>query len=198
MVKKVLLLSREFVDGESTSEYSRSLADFLSENGIEVHIVCFGNPDSEESTGRIHVHRVPLLIHGDNLFNWSMLMNNELKRRAREIFEGEGFDVIHGNDWVTSTAAISIAKLTEKPLIVTIHSTEKERGFGMPHSGMISDLEWWLTYEAGCVLSNNERTCWSLKSDLQLPEEKVRLIDPMKEGWQKEVLAIYQSLERTE
>ncbi|HJW96701.1 MAG TPA: glycosyltransferase family 4 protein, partial [archaeon] len=154
MIKKVLLLSREFVDGESTSEYSRSLANFLSENGIEVHIVCFGNPVSEESTGRIHVHKVPLLIHGDNLFNWSMLMNNELKRRSREIFDGIGFDIIHGNDWITSTAAISLAKLTEKPLIVTIHSTEKERGFGTPHSGMISDLEWWLTYEAGCVLAN--------------------------------------------
>ncbi len=196
MIKKVLLLSREFVDGESTSEYSRSLANFLSENGIEVHIVCFGNPVSEESTGRIHVHKVPLLIHGDNLFNWSMLMNNELKRRSREIFDGIGFDIIHGNDWITSTAAISLAKLTEKPLIVTIHSTEKERGFSTPHSGMISDLEWWLTYEAGCVLANNQRTHWSLKNDLQLPEEKVRLIDPMEEGWQKQVLDIYQSLEK--
>jgi len=199
MVKKVLLLSREFVDGESTSDYARSLADFLSENGIEVHIVCFGNPLSEESIGKnIHIHRVPLLIHGDNLFNWSMLMNNELKRRSREIFDGIGFDIIHGNDWITSTAAISLAKLTEKPLIVTIHSTEKERGSGMPHSGMISDLEWWLAYEAGCVISNNERTWWSLKNDLQLPEEKIRLIDPMKAGWQKEVLAIYESLEKTE
>jgi hypothetical protein len=61
---------------------------------------------------------------------------------------------------------------------------------------MISDLEWWLTYEAGCVLANNQRTHWSLKNDLQLPEEKVRLIDPMEEGWQKQVLDIYQSLEK--
>jgi hypothetical protein len=143
---------------------------------------------------RVHVHRVPLIIHGDNLFNWSMLMNNELKRRAREIFEGEGFGIIHANDWITSTAAISIAKFTEKPLVVTIHSTEKERGFGTPHSGLISDMEWWLTYEAGCVVSNNQRTYNSLKSDLQLPDEKVMLIDPLKEGWQNGILNIYNSM----
>jgi glycogen(starch) synthase len=193
MIKKILLLNKEFVPGESISEYSRSLAVFLAQKGIEVHMVCFGSWPLDESLGEsIHVHRVPFLIHGDNLFNWSMLMNNELKRKSREIFEGEGFDIIHGNDWITSTSAISIAKFTEKPLIVTIHSTEKERGFGTKHSGLISDMEWWLTYEAGCVLSNNERTYWSLKNDLQIPDEKISLIDPLKEGWQNGVLQIYQ------
>jgi len=192
MIRKVLLLSRELASGEGVSEYLKSLSSFLDGEGIEVHIVCFGNSDLEQTTGSVHVHRVPLLIHGDNIFNWSMLMNNELKRRSREIFEEEGFDVIHANDWVTSAAAISIAKFTEKPLVVTIHSTEKERGFGGKHSGIISDMEWWLTYEAGCVLSNNQRTHDSLKNDLQLPEEKIRLIDPLKEGWQKKVLDTYE------
>jgi glycogen(starch) synthase len=195
MIKKVLLLNKEFVLGEGVSEYTRSLAAFLALKEIESHIVCFGSWPMDENLGdKIHVHRVPLLIHGDNLFNWSMLMNNEIKRRSREIFEGEGFDIIHGNDWITSAAAISIAKLTEKPLVVTIHSTEKERGFGTPHSGLISDMEWWLTYEAGCVLSNNQRTHWSLKNDLQLPDEKIRLIDPLKGSWQDEVLQVYQRI----
>ncbi len=196
MIKKVLLLSRELTDKESVSEYVKSLAGFLASKGIEVHIVCFSSSPEEVKLGeRIHVHKVPLIIHGDNFFNWSMLMNNELKRCSREIFEWKGFDIIHGNDWVTSTSAISLAKFTEKPLIVTIHSTEKERGFGTKHSGMIFDMEWWLTYEAGCVLSNNERTCDSLRHDLQLPEEKIRLINPLQQGWQNEVLEIYKSFE---
>jgi glycogen(starch) synthase len=195
MIKKVLLLNREFAPGESISEYTKSLAGFLDSRGIETHIVCFGDSAYDGKAGeRIHVHKVPLVIHGDNLFNWSMLMNNELKRRSREIFESEGFDVIHGNDWITSTSAISIAKFTEKPLIVTIHSTEKERGFGTPHSGIISDMEWWLTYEACCVLSNNEKTYWSLKNDLQLPDGKIRVIDPLQEGWQEKVLEVYNNL----
>jgi glycosyltransferase involved in cell wall biosynthesis len=198
MVSKVLLLSRELACGEGVSEYIRSLAAFLSGKGIEVHIVCFGSSAQDEELGPgVHVHKVPTLIHGDNLFNWSMMMNNELKRRSRELFHGEGFDVIHGNDWITSTAAISLAKFTDKPMVVTIHSTEKERGFGMPHSGMISDMEWWLTYEAGCVLSNNDRTYQSLRNDLQIPGDKVRLIDPLKAGWQAEVLEVYNCMEKS-
>ena len=195
MIRKVLLLAREFVDDESVSKYVKSLALFLAGRGIEVHIVCFSSSPDESKIGeKIHIHRVPFMIHGDSLFNWSMLMNNELKRRSREIFEGIGFDIIHANDWVTSTSAISLAKFTEKPLIVTIHSTEKERGFGTKHSSMISDMEWWLTYEAGCVLSNNERTYNSLRHDLQLPEEKIRLVNPLREGWQDKVLEIYEKV----
>jgi glycogen(starch) synthase len=195
LAEKVLVLSREFVRGEIISEYVKSLAEFLAGRGIETHIVCFGGYQADERLGeRIHVHKVPLIIHGDNLFNWSMLMNNELKRKAREIFEGAGFDLIHANDWITSTSAISIAKFTEKPLVVTIHSTEKERGFGTPHSGLISDMEWWLTYEAGCVIANNESTYNSLRHDLQLPEEKVRLMSTRREGWQADVLRIYESI----
>lgn len=197
MIKKVLLLNREFVGSESVSEYTRSLAAFLAGKGIEVHIVCFGNSAPEEKIGeRVHVHRVPLLIHGDSLFNWSMLMNNELKRRAREIFEDKGFDVIHGNDWITATSAISLAKFTEKPLVVTIHSTEKERGFGVKHSGMISEMEWMVAYEAGVVLANNGTTYSLLKSDFQIPEEKIRLVNPLKQGWQSEVLEVYEKIEK--
>ncbi|MCX6814798.1 MAG: glycosyltransferase family 4 protein [Candidatus Aenigmarchaeota archaeon] len=198
MIKKVLLLSREIAENESVSEYVKSLAVFLAGKGIEVHIVCFSSSPEEAKLGEgIHVHKVPLIIHGDSLFNWSMLMNNELKRCSREIFEWKGFDIIHGNDWITSTSAISLAKFTEKPLIVTIHSTEKERGFGTKHSSIISDMEWWLTYEAGCVLSNNERTYQSLRQDLQLPEEKIKLINPLQKGWQAEVLEIYENISGT-
>ncbi len=193
MIRKVLLLSRELTEKESVSEYVKSLALFLADNGIEVHIVCFSSSPEEAKIGEsIHVHKVPLIIHGDSLFNWSMLMNNELKRKSREIFEWKGFDIIHGNDWITSTSAISLAKFTEKPLVVTIHSTEKERGFGTKHSSLILDMEWWLTYEAGCVLSNNEGTYSSLRNDLQLPEEKIKLINPLQKGWQNQVLEIYQ------
>jgi len=193
LIKKVLLLSRELTEKESVSEYVKSLALFLADKGIEVHIVCFSSSPEEAKLGEsIHVHKVPLIIHGDSLFNWSMLMNNELKRKSREIFEWKGFDIIHGNDWITSTSAISLAKFTEKPLVVTIHSTEKERGFGTKHSSLILDMEWWLTYEAGCVLSNNEGTYNSLRNDLQLPEEKIKLINPLQKGWQNEVMEIYQ------
>ena len=57
-------------------------------------------------------------------------------------------------------------------------------------------MEWCLTYEAGCVLSNNEGTYSSLKNDLQLPQEKIRLINPTSEGWRSQVLDIYMSLEK--
>jgi len=194
-MERVLILTKDFSAGEGTSEYIRSLSLFLAKSGIETHIVCFGNHQPENLGEKIHMHRVPFMIHGDNIFNWSMLMNNELKRRAREIFEKEGFDIVHANDWLTSSSAVSLSKFTERPLVATIHSTEKERGFGIAHSGLISDMEWWLTFESKIVLANNTRTYASLKHDFALPDEKIRLINPFREGWQEEILKIYESLE---
>jgi glycosyltransferase involved in cell wall biosynthesis len=194
LIKRILILAKDFKEGDVVSDYIRELSKFLSQKGIESHIVCFGPSHSEESHQNFHIHRVPFIINGDNIFNWSMLMNNELKRKAREIFEEEGFDIIHANDWSTAAAAMSLAKFTEKPLAVTLHSTEKERGFTERHSGIISDLEWWLTYEACCVIANTEKTCNSLRHDLQLPEEKIRLMSTSNEAWENEVLEIYERI----
>jgi glycogen(starch) synthase len=44
----------------------------------------------------------------------------------------EQFDVIHAHDWMTFPAAIAVADMTGKPLVVHIHSTEHDRcGDGM-------------------------------------------------------------------
>jgi glycogen synthase len=192
---KVLMLVREFNHGEFVSEYCKQLAFSLAKNDNETHIVAFGNENFYEKIHeKIHVHRNPLIINCNNFFNWAMMMNNELKRKAREIFETEGFDIIHGNDWITFPAAVSIAKLTEKPLVMTIHSTEKERGFAAEFSSLIEDLEWWSTYEARHVFVNNWSTYYVLKYDFGVPEIKMNMIDQSQKDWCEKIIETYRRL----
>jgi glycogen synthase len=49
----------------------------------------------------------------------------ELVREIAE--EGDEFDVIHAHDWMTFPAAIAAAEVTHKPLVVHVHSTERDR-----------------------------------------------------------------------
>ena len=98
---KVLMLSKEFHDGEGVSQYCKNLAEYLVEKGHEATIVSFDDKADYHVDQRVKVQKVPLLFEGDNIYSWAMMMNNELKNRAREIVETEDYDLIHCNDWST-------------------------------------------------------------------------------------------------
>jgi glycosyltransferase involved in cell wall biosynthesis len=52
----------------------------------------------------------------------------------------EDFDIIHAHDWMTYPAAIAVAAVTGKPLVVHVHSTEFDRS-GEHVNQMIYDIE---------------------------------------------------------
>lgn len=54
------------------------------------------------------------------------LLSTLMTQRALQ----EDFDIIHGHDWMTVKACLEIKKITKKPLILQIHSTEFDRS---PH-----------------------------------------------------------------
>ncbi len=59
---------------------------------------------------------------------------------ATAVARGQDFDVIHAHDWMTFQAGIVVARVTGKPLIVHVHSTEFDRS-GMHVNQRIYDIE---------------------------------------------------------
>lgn len=190
----VLLLSKDFRDGEGISEYCKSIASFLVEEGHEATIVSFEDGSHYSVDDRVNVHRVPVHFDGDNIYSWAMVLNNELKRQAKKILDEKGFDLVHANDWTTVPGGVALSKHAEIPLIVTIHSTENERGFEGEHAGIISELEWQGAFEADRVLATKHDTRSSLIFDLDVPEEKLDVVDPYEPEWEKKVLNNYKEL----
>lgn len=190
----IVLLSKQFRDGESVSEYTKNIAEYLVDEGHDITVISFDDGSYYSIDDRVSVERFPLHFDGDNIYNWSMMMNNEMKGRVKELMGEEEFDVIHANDWTTIPGGVSLSKHTEVPLALTLHSTENERGFGGEHSEVISELEWQGAYEADRVFVNKEDTKNSVLFDLDTPEEKLELIDPLSDGWQKRVLNKYREL----
>jgi 1,4-alpha-glucan branching enzyme len=189
---KILMLSRRFTDGEGVSEYCKHLSGHLVEQGHEVSIVAFEDGTEYNVHEEVDVRRVPLHFEGDSIYNWAMMLNNEIKRVAREIEDSDSIDLIHANDWATIPGGVTLAKSLEKPLVVTIHSTENERGFEGEHAAMISELEWQGTFEAEKVFVTKEETKNSVLFDLDVPGEKVEVIDPLEEGWQSRIEEKYE------
>jgi glycosyltransferase involved in cell wall biosynthesis len=48
-------------------------------------------------------------------------------RLAVDIARNEQFDVVHAHDWMTYPAGLAVAAISQKPLVVHIHSTEFDR-----------------------------------------------------------------------
>ena len=59
---------------------------------------------------------------------------------AVELAQKEHFDIVHAHDWMTYPAAVAVAGISGKPLVVHIHSTEFDRS-GEHVNQMIYDIE---------------------------------------------------------
>ena len=190
----VVLLSKQLRDGEAISEYTKNIAEKLVREGHEATIISFDDGSYYSMDDRVDVVRFPLHFDGDNIYNWSMMMNNEMKGQVVELLDQKDFDLIHANDWTTVPGAVAISKHMEKPMVITIHSTENERGFEGEHAEMISELEWQGAYESDKVFVTKEDTKNSVLFDLDTPEDKLEVIDPFSDGWRERVLNKYREL----
>lgn len=193
----IVLLSKQFSDGEAISEYIKTIAEHAAGEGHDVTVVSFDDGSYYSISEEVEVIRVPMNFEGDNIYNWSMMMNNELKGQVMDKI-GEEVDVIHANDWTTVPGGVSLAKKLEKPFFLTMHSTENERGFEGDHAEMISELEWQGAYEADQILATKEDTKNSVLFDLDAPDEKVEVIDPYSHGWPERVLKKYAEVVKQE
>jgi glycogen synthase len=70
-------------------------------------------------------------------------MYSEVHRYAAiavELASKEDFDVIHAHDWMTYPAGIAVARMSGRPLVIHVHSTEFDRS-GENVNQMIYDIE---------------------------------------------------------
>jgi glycosyltransferase involved in cell wall biosynthesis len=87
----------------------------------------------------------------------------------------EDFDVVHAHDWMTYPAGIAVAKMTGRPLVVHIHSTEFDRS-GEHVNQMIYDIEREGLHAADKVIAVSYFTRSIIISRYGVPGEKVEVV----------------------
>ncbi|MCL6613355.1 MAG: glycosyltransferase family 4 protein, partial [Firmicutes bacterium] len=180
----VLMLSWEFppvvVGGIARHVQDLSLA--LTRQGLEVTVLTAGPGEAPpvEKLGGLTIHRVrsenprPLDLVGEVM----QLNLNMLQRALGLAAGGRRFTLVHAHDWVTAYAAKALKHGLDLPLFATVHATEWGRNNGL-HNDLqryISDVEWWLCYEAWRVICCSHYMREELRRVFQVPEDKLRLI----------------------
>lgn len=181
---RVLMLSWEYppksVGGLAQHVYDLTTA--LAEIGEEVHLITCGMPGvpEYEQVNGVHVHRVHAYqISAPHFVTWVAQLNIAMLERAMPVLnELGGVHILHAHDWLVAYAARALKHACRMPLIATIYATEYGRNCGLHNDVQrhISDIEWWLTYEAWKVICCSQYMKNEVRHVFQVPEDKIEVI----------------------
>lgn len=178
---RVLMLSWEYpprvVGGLSrhVQELGRAMA---AEHLVEV--ITLGDDYAEEDDHGVRVHRVPAPgPRTDDFLQWSsQFAVGMLAAGARLVNDTGPFDIVHAHDWTSAFAGVGMKHAFDVPLVATIHATEFGRNSGLhnPMQRRISDIEWYLGYEAWRVIVCSGHMRNELMSVFGTPADKLEVI----------------------
>jgi len=158
------------------------LARALAKHGVDVHVITVRTNDAvqyEERDG-VKVHRVtPYSLSAPDFRTWILHLNFSLLEYAVTLVNSlKGVDIVHSHDWLVAYAGRVLKHSFRIPLVATVHATEHGRNHGLHNDNQryISDVEWWLTFEAWRVIVCSAYMERELGGFFQLPADKISVI----------------------
>lgn len=86
------------------------------------------------------------------------------------------YDVIHAHDWLTFRAALRAKWESGTPLVVHIHSIERDRAGGKEGSSVVRDIEGTALALADKVVAVSEHTKQAIVEDYGIPSDKIQVV----------------------
>ncbi|MEI8112737.1 MAG: glycosyltransferase [Bacteroidia bacterium] len=94
---------------------------------------------------------------------------------AETIAQNNEFEIIHAHDWLTFPAAIAAKRISGKPLVVHIHSTDFDRSGGSVNQA-IYDIEKNGMEEADQIITVSNRIKHRLTEQYNIPAKKITTV----------------------
>lgn len=181
---KVMMLTWEYppIQVGGLARHVCHLSRSLSQQGTRVAVVTLGGHGTvpRETDGNLEIVRTsPYFSNAPDFTTWVMHANFALLEAALELTREWGEpDIVHAHDWLVVYSGKALKNLLRIPLTATIHATEHGRNNGIHNSTQkyISDMEWWLTYEAWKVVCCSRYMREELQRVFNLPGDKIRVI----------------------
>ncbi len=181
---RILMLSWEYPPKNvgGLAQHVNHLSKALAKHGAEVHVITVGGNDiiPYEDRDGVKVHRVaPYSLPAPDFRTWILHLNFSMLEYAVTLINSlKGVDIIHTHDWLAAYAGRAIKHSFRLPLVATIHATEYGRNNGLHNDNQryISDVEWWLTFEAWKVIVCSLFMEHELRGFFQLPGDKITVV----------------------
>jgi glycogen synthase len=86
------------------------------------------------------------------------------------------FDIIHAHDWLTFRAGIRAKQISGKPLILHVHSIERDRAGGNSGNPMVREIEYMSMLLADRVIAVSNLTKQAIVDDYKIPADKIDVV----------------------
>lgn len=86
------------------------------------------------------------------------------------------FDIIHAHDWLTFRAALIARQKKDVPLILHVHSIERDRAGGQPGNPWVREVEATAMLLADHVIAVSQRTKQMICDDYGIPANKIEVV----------------------
>ncbi len=86
------------------------------------------------------------------------------------------FNIIHAHDWLTFRAAVRAKEVTGLPLIVHIHSIERDRAAGAQGNPLVREIEYLGLHIADKIIAVSDRVKRMIVTDYGIPADKIEVI----------------------
>jgi len=165
------------------ARHVHDLSVALVKNGVQVDVITVAEDWTvavEETIQGVRVLRVrPYhLVSRDFISGILQLNLTMLEKTLSLLHQGESYDLIHAHDWLVAYASRAAKHALQLPLVATIHATEygRNKGLHTEEQRYISDVEWWLAYEAWRVICCSRYMHHELQRVFHLPDDKIEIV----------------------
>ncbi len=185
------------------AEYVSAVADELSQNKVETHVVTYHDSLTGQTVeaNQVTVFRVanPVRTHV-SLITWALTANQEIERAAASIYyqKNKHVDVIDVYDWHFIPAAVTLKNALGIPFVYSVDSLEDHRspGSNLPLNMSIRGIEWLGFYEAPVVLVKSDWMKNEVIRIYKVPAEKIVVLPQAIDATAKALVKLYRNISR--
>lgn len=117
-------------------------------------------------------------VHKNGRVEWFDMFGQQYnyEEAVEKLAEKLEFDVIHAHDWLTFRGALRAKEVSGKPLILHVHSIERDRAGGKQGNPMVREIEYTSMMLADRIVAISEHTKRMICEDYNIPADKVEVV----------------------
>jgi glycosyltransferase involved in cell wall biosynthesis len=93
-----------------------------------------------------------------------------------QLVQQRSFDIVHAHDWLTFRAALRAKQMTGCPIVLHVHSVERDRAGGKAGNPLCREIEGISFMLADRIVAVSQHTKNMIIEDYDIPEEKVEVV----------------------
>jgi glycogen(starch) synthase len=117
-------------------------------------------------------------IKNDGTEEWVDIYGQQLafEEAVGRLVDYAEFDVIHAHDWLTFRAALRARERSGKPMILHVHSIEKDRAGGNSGNPLVREIEYNAMMLADRVIAVSQHTKQMIIDEYGIPADKIEVV----------------------